>query len=108
MLSRYDQKAPAVEGFGITFLEAGSCKKPVIAGDSGGVSDAVLHQETGILVDPTDSQKISESIKALLSDSELCKKLGENAHRRIHQELTWDHVGKNVSDSIMRKFSDEA
>ncbi len=38
------------EGFGIVYLEANIYGKPVIAGRSGGVSDAVLHNESGLLV----------------------------------------------------------
>ncbi|MDD1463571.1 glycosyltransferase family 4 protein, partial [Dolichospermum sp. ST_sed2] len=41
-----------VEGFGIVYLEANAFGKPVVAYNSGGVSDAVLHKKTGILVEP--------------------------------------------------------
>ena len=39
------------EGFGIVYLEANLAKKPVIAGDSGGVRDAVVHNLNGLVVD---------------------------------------------------------
>ena len=39
------------EGFGIVYLEASSCGKPVVGTRSGGVPDAVLDGETGLLVD---------------------------------------------------------
>ena len=41
-----------VEGFGIVFLEAALSRLPVIAGRSGGVSVAVLDNQTGLVVDP--------------------------------------------------------
>jgi phosphatidylinositol alpha-1,6-mannosyltransferase len=40
-----------VEGFGIAFLEANACGKPVIGGKSGGVKDAIVDGETGFLVE---------------------------------------------------------
>ncbi|NND70394.1 MAG: glycosyltransferase family 4 protein, partial [Rhodothermales bacterium] len=42
---------PDVEGFGIVFLEANACGKPVIGARTGGIPDAILHRQTGLLVD---------------------------------------------------------
>ena len=39
------------EGFGIVFLEAAAAGVPQVAGDSGGAAEAVLHGETGLVVD---------------------------------------------------------
>src|SRR6202041_1262114 len=39
------------EGFGLVFLEAGACRKPVVAGIAGGTIEAVADGETGLLVD---------------------------------------------------------
>jgi len=50
------------EGFGIVFLEALACGKPVIAGNKDGSRDALLDGELGILVDPDDVNAISEAI----------------------------------------------
>ena len=50
------------EGFGIVFLEANACGKPVIGGRSGGTMDAVIDGETGLLVDPDDEDTIAEAI----------------------------------------------
>ena len=41
------------EGFGLVFLEAGACGKPVIGGRAGGVPDAITHEVTGLLVEGT-------------------------------------------------------
>src|SRR3989338_4941908 len=45
-----------IEGFGIVFLEAAAFEKPVVAGNSGGAVEAVLDQETGIVVDPENRE----------------------------------------------------
>ena len=42
------------EGFGIVFLEAAAAGVPQVAGDSGGAAEAVLHGETGLVVDRPD------------------------------------------------------
>jgi glycosyltransferase involved in cell wall biosynthesis len=55
------------EGFGIVFLEALACGKPVIAGNRDGSVDAVLNGEVGILVNPDNSQELVEMIKSVLN-----------------------------------------
>ena len=50
------------EGFGIVYLEANSYSKPVIAGDSGGVRDAVKDGVNGLLVNPESVEEIKNAI----------------------------------------------
>ncbi len=50
------------EGFGIVFLEALACGKPVIAGNGDGARDALLDGELGWLVDPEDSPAMARAI----------------------------------------------
>ena len=51
-----------LEGFGIVFIEALACGKPVIAGDRGGARDALLDGRLGRLVDPDDAGQLAEAI----------------------------------------------
>src|SRR3989304_2378100 len=69
MISRQLKNEDA-EGFGIVYLEANMFGKPVIAGKSGGVAEAVLDNETGILVEPTNPQEILTAMERLLRDPE--------------------------------------
>ena len=87
-----------VEGFGIVFLEAGLCSKPVIGGRSGGIPDAVADGVTGILVDPADKHAIASAIIRLLTDRELAKEMGENGRRRIENEFNIDAFGKKLEN----------
>jgi phosphatidylinositol alpha-1,6-mannosyltransferase len=66
-----------VEGFGIAFIEASASGKPVIGGRSGGVAEAVIDGETGLLVDPHDADALAEAIVALLADPVRAAALGE-------------------------------
>ena len=47
---------PAVEGFGIVFLEANACERPVIGAATGGIPDAIIDGETGVLVPPVSDR----------------------------------------------------
>lgn len=78
-----------VEGFGIVYLEAALCGKPVIAGKSGGVSEAVEHNKTGLLVDPEDVGDIVKAISKLLDDGQFADLLGQRANARTRREFQW-------------------
>ncbi len=65
------------EGFGLVFLEAGACRKPVIGGRDGGVPDAVLDQQTGLLVNGNSVEEITQAVVRLLRDQPLADRLAE-------------------------------
>ncbi|MBI3878484.1 MAG: glycosyltransferase family 4 protein [Verrucomicrobia bacterium] len=54
------------EGFGIVFLEALACGKPVLAGNKDGSVDALLNGELGVLIDPDSRAAIEEALIAML------------------------------------------
>ncbi len=73
------------EGFGIVFLEAGACGKPVIGGRSGGVPEAVIDGTTGILVDPRDAHAIAAALTHVLLDRGEAVRLGRHGRLRAEQ-----------------------
>jgi phosphatidyl-myo-inositol dimannoside synthase len=81
-----------VEGFGLTFVEAGAVGVPCVAGNSGGVPDAVQHEVTGLLVTPESPEEIAAAIIRLLRDPELASRLGEQARERAKQQLQWKQL----------------
>jgi len=78
------------EGFGIVYLEANLHSKPVIAGDSGGVRDAVVDGVNGLLVNPESTDEITNAIIKLAKDESLRKKLGEQGRERAEKEFGWE------------------
>ena len=66
-----------VEGLGIVYLEASACGKPVVVGNSGGAADAVIDGVTGLLVDSSKVDEISNAICKLLDDPIKGKQMGE-------------------------------
>ena len=89
-----------LEGFGIVYLEAAIHAKAVLAGESGGVKDAVLGGQTGILVNPLDKRKITDAIIKLASEKETRDLLGRNAQERVLRDFRWEDKIKKIYDII--------
>jgi phosphatidylinositol alpha-1,6-mannosyltransferase len=89
-----------IEGFGLVFLEAGACGKPVIGARAGGVTDAILDGETGLLVAPDDPEALTHAIQGLLRDPARCEALGTAARARILRECTWDHAADRIAERL--------
>jgi phosphatidyl-myo-inositol dimannoside synthase len=94
-----EDEAGQVEGFGLVFSEAHAYGKPVIAGHSGGVSDAVQHEKTGLLVPPDSPAALAEAIVSLLRDPAKAQRLGEAGQRRVHEELNWKVFTRRVLEA---------
>ncbi|MDD2680836.1 MAG: glycosyltransferase family 4 protein [Patescibacteria group bacterium] len=92
------------EGFGIVYLEAALMSKPVIAGLSGGVSDAVINNECGLLVDSESIPAIEEALSKLLKDEDLARTLGEYACQRAKTNFNWKQQSENLS-KFLKSFN---
>jgi len=97
MVSRV--KGSDFEGFGIVYLEANQAGKPVIAGQGGGVRDAVVDGETGLIVDPQSPEAIAQAVRRLLDDKSLRRRLGDAGRARLSQFL-WSRQARLLRDKI--------
>lgn len=89
------------EGFGIVFLEANLAGKPVIAGNSGGVGDAVQDQCSGLLVNPESEEDIKKAIIKLASNEDLRIKLGLMGQKRAIKEFNWPKQINKIYQAII-------
>ena len=83
------REGQSVEGFGISYLEAGWFGVPSLAGRDGGAADAVLDGETGLVCDGANQDAVAGSLLSLLGDAELRRTLGAAAQNRVKRELIW-------------------
>jgi len=81
-----------IEGFGIVVLEAALAGVPTLGTRTGGISEAIVHGETGWLVPPGDPAALEEAAARLLEDAALRRRLGEAARRRARDEYSWEAV----------------
>ncbi len=90
------------EGFGIVFLEAAACSKPVIGGRAGGAEEAVSDGLTGLLVDPERPEDLQRALLRLSHDRGLCTRLGREGRRRVEREFTWAALVGRYEDELRR------
>lgn len=84
------------EGFGISLSEASASGIPVIGGASGGIPDAVLEGQTGLLVDPDRPEPAIDAVRALLNDRELGRRLGAGGRHAAERYFNWDRVSAEL------------
>jgi phosphatidylinositol alpha-1,6-mannosyltransferase len=78
-----------VEGFGIVFLEALACGKPVVGGNSGGIHEAVSDNVDGFLVDPKNLDALSMVLIKILKNQNLAKKMGRAGREKVIAKHDW-------------------
>jgi phosphatidylinositol alpha-1,6-mannosyltransferase len=89
------------EGFGIVFLEAAACGVAQVAGRSGGADEAVVHGQTGLVVDdPGDSGRVAAALRRLLGDEELRRRMGRAARRRARTGFAWDLLAHRLAAAL--------
>jgi glycosyltransferase involved in cell wall biosynthesis len=75
-------------------LEASAAGRPIVAFESGGVPEIVLHDQTGIIIGKGDMVGLSEAIVKLLELPDLAKRMGEGARRHVSQFGLSQHVSE--------------
>ena len=84
------------EGFGLVYLEAMACGKPVIGGAHGGAPEIVQDGVTGYLVPHGDPIQLATSIEALLADTVLAKEMGARGRQRVEHEFRFNVFAKSL------------
>jgi glycosyltransferase involved in cell wall biosynthesis len=77
------------EGYGVVAREAMAYGRPVVATAVGGLRDAVLDEETGLLVEPGHLGQLRAALERLLDDPALAARLGANARAVAARDYSW-------------------
>jgi glycosyltransferase involved in cell wall biosynthesis len=82
------------EGTPVTILEAQAAGLPVVSTLHAGIREAVVHGQTGYLVEERDVEGMAEYMAQLLSDRSACIAMGERARQHIKQNYSMKrHIG---------------
>jgi glycosyltransferase involved in cell wall biosynthesis len=91
------------EGFGLVYLEAMACRKPVIGGAHGGAPEVIEDGKTGYLVPHGDAAQLATAMEALLSDPALQKEMGRRGKERVENEFRFNVFAKSFK-KILREL----
>jgi glycosyltransferase involved in cell wall biosynthesis len=80
--------ASSYEAFPRAVLEALALERPVVATSVGGIPEAVIDGETGILVPPGDPAALTAAVLRLLDDRQLAQRLAAAGRRLVGQRYT--------------------
>jgi glycosyltransferase involved in cell wall biosynthesis len=87
------------EGLGTSVLDAQACRVPVVATAAGGIPEAVLDGETGLLAPPGDVAALAARAGRLVDDAALRARLAAAAERRVRDEFSLDALARRTLDA---------
>ncbi|MFB1490582.1 MULTISPECIES: glycosyltransferase [unclassified Thiocapsa] len=80
------------EGFGLVLVEAMGCGCPVLCGDVPAVRDIVLHDNTGVLVNPRNTLDLTDAIEGLFADPSRRDRYAANARQHCAEAFDWGTI----------------
>jgi glycosyltransferase involved in cell wall biosynthesis len=99
------------EPFGIVALEAMAAKSPVVVSDTGGLSEIVDHDVTGVKVFPENPDSLAWGMTKVLLDEGYANWIKSNAYKKIQEKYNWDKIAqqtKTVYEAILKEYSKSA
>ncbi|MBI2057503.1 MAG: glycosyltransferase family 4 protein [Candidatus Yanofskybacteria bacterium] len=80
------------EGLGISFLEAMAAGLPIVGTAVGGITDFLVHNQTGLICDGSKPEDVAEKIKTLIADNELRKRVIKNSQDLVREKYDWNKI----------------
>jgi glycosyltransferase involved in cell wall biosynthesis len=96
------------EPFGIVALEAMAAKSPVVVSDTGGLSEIVEHDLTGVKAYANNPESLAWGITRILSDDNYANWLRTNAYKKVEEKYGWNkiaHQTKDTYNAVLNEFS---
>lgn len=81
-----------MEGLGTSLLDAMACARPIVATETGGIPEVVVHEETGLLVAPRDADSLADAMITLLKDETRARQYGAAGYERVHRRFSVEHM----------------
>ena len=98
-----DKRSISIEGFGISYIEAGMHGIPSISSGLGGTKESVIDCKTGIICNPNNVSSIKDSIRKVLINKTMYKKLSINS-KNFSKKFLWKNTIRNYLKLITKDF----
>jgi glycosyltransferase involved in cell wall biosynthesis len=89
-----------MEGFGISVIEAGACKLPVLAANIEGLKDSIRDGDNGFLVESENAAAFIGKINELFLQGNPRELFGEKVRDCVVQNYSWEHIAKKYLEEI--------
>ncbi len=89
------------EAFGLVYLEAMACAKPVVGSDLPGVRRVIEHERNGLLVQPRDAAGLAVALNRLLNDPYLCVKYGAVGRKTVENRYDWEKIVQKTLEAYI-------
>ena len=89
------------EGFGIVYLEAMYYGKPVIAANSRAVPEVVKHDETGLLIEYGQIDRLAEALVTLCIDPAMRERMGRAGRKLLQEKFTFERFKRELHELIL-------
>ena len=96
------------EPFGIVALEAMAAKSAIVVSDTGGLSEIVEHDVTGVKVYPNNPDSLAWGITKILLDENYRNRIRENAYKKVKEEYDWEKIAtqtKRIYEGVLGEYS---
>jgi len=96
------------EPFGIVALEAMAAKSPLVVSDTGGLSEIVEHDVTGVKVYANNPDSLSWGITKVLQDETYANEIRTNAYKKVREKHDWNKIAqqtKAVYEAVLDEYS---
>jgi glycosyltransferase involved in cell wall biosynthesis len=103
-VDRHENTFWSGEGFGIVYIEAAACGRPVIASMDGGAPETIIPGESGLLVDPRSVESIVQGIVYIMSDPIRADSMGRQGRHMVEEKFSREKFKKNLDELVKRYF----
>jgi len=89
-----------MEGVPVALMEALALGIPVVASDLSGISELVVHQETGLLVPPAQPGALAAAVSRLAGDPSLRARLAREGRRRVEERYDLSRNARDLANVL--------
>ncbi len=89
------------ESFGISYVEAWSCKKPVIGCDIEQIKSLISENKDGFIVAQANRSELASKIITLITDKSLAETMGLNGYNKVKAKYTWPRIVESYRQICM-------
>lgn len=95
------------EGLPNVVLEGMAAGLPIVATEVGGIPELVTHYSTGILIQPSDAEALSNAVLEMISNNPLALHMSKQGRAKVATDFTAEQTTKNYLTLVNQIFNDK-